>query len=543
MKSMTRAAIYARFSSDLQNERSCEDQIAWCETWAERQGLFVVASFADEAVSGASALNRPRLNGMLRMAREKRFDVLVCEDLDRLARKQADLHRIRDELTFLGIRIMTVSDGTVTAMHAGLKGLMSEIFLTELGNKTRRGLSARVAAGASGGGLSYGYRAVPGRPGEHEINEREADVVRRIFADYVAGQTPRQIAAALNAEGVPGPRGGKWNSSTLNGSKSRANGILQNRLYIGEIVWNRQRFVKDPSTGKRVSRLNPESEWQKSEAPHLAIVDRAVFGLAVARKAERTVASGPVAAKPRHFLSGLTKCGCCGASYTVMGNDRIGCAGYRERGDCENNRTITRQHVEERVLEALDAYLADPDAIAAYIAEYHATRRELAKSKTSQRKSHSRRLADLDKQIDALVDLAAAGHGTIALIEKLRSLEGERETLRDQLTSLADNEEPIVLHPAAADRYRQIIAELRTHLDGIREGQPRDTLFESLRAMIDKVVITPKGPRQPVDIEVHGLLAQLLVRKKETPLNAEAFRGAMVAGARNNRHPTFVVAA
>lgn len=164
MTSTTRAAIYARFSSDLQNERSCDDQIAYCEAWAERQVLFVVAASSDEAVSGASAINRPRLAGMLRMAREKRFDVLVCEDLDRLSRKQADLHRIRDELTFLGIRIMTVSDGTVTAMHAGLKGLMSEMFLAELGNKTRRGLAARVSAGASGGGVSFGYRAVLGKP-------------------------------------------------------------------------------------------------------------------------------------------------------------------------------------------------------------------------------------------------------------------------------------------------------------------------------------------------------------------------------------------
>src|SRR5690606_31993346 len=138
-------------------------------------------------------------------------------------------------------------------------------------------------------------------------------------------------AKALNAEGIPSPRGGKWNSSTLNGSRSRANGVLQNRQYIGEIVWNRQRFIKNPATGKRVSRINPESEWQHSEAPHLAIIDRTVFGLAVARKVERSADRGPVAAKARHILSGLTKCGCCGASYTVIGAGRIGCSGNRER--------------------------------------------------------------------------------------------------------------------------------------------------------------------------------------------------------------------
>ncbi len=531
MTSTTRAAIYARFSSDLQNERSCEDQIAYCEAWAERQGLFVVAAFSDEAVSGASAINRPRLAGMLRMAREKRFDVLVCEDLDRLARKQADLHRIRDELTFLGIRIMTVSDGTVTAMHAGLKGLMSEMFLAELGNKTRRGLAARVSAGASGGGVSFGYRAVPGKPGEHEINEREATIVRRIFADYIAGQTPREIAAALNAEGIPGPRGGKWNSSTLNGSKTRANGVLQNRLYIGEIVWNRQRFIKDPSTGKRVSRSNPASEWQRSSAPHLAIVEQTIFGLAQARKAERTQATGPVAAKPRHFLSGLTKCGCCGSSYTVIGNDRIGCAGYRERGDCDNGRSITRAHVEERVLTALDAYLADPEMIAAYISHYHLKRRELAATKTSQLKSIADRLPDMDKQIEKLIDLIIEGGTTDGMLDRLRKLEAERADLRAEAEALKADDEPIVLHPSAADRYRQLIKELRMHLEGLREGQPRDLIFERLRGMIEKVVITPKGARQPVDIQVHGLLAELLVDKKETPLNARAFRGAMVAGA------------
>lgn len=543
MTSTTRAAIYARFSSDLQNERSCEDQISYCEAWAERQGLFVVAAFSDEAVSGASAVNRPRLAGMLRMAREKRFDVLVCEDLDRLARKQADLHRIRDELTFLGIRIMTVSDGTVTAMHAGLKGLMSEMFLTELGNKTRRGLAARVSAGASGGGVSYGYRAVPGKPGEHEINEREAVTIRRIFADYVSGRTPREIAIALNAEGVPGPRGGKWNSSTLNGSKTRANGVLQNRLYIGEIIWNRQRFIKDPSTGKRVSRPNPESEWQRSEAQHLAIVERTIFGLAQARKAERTQASGPVAAKPRHFLSGLTKCGCCGASYTVIGNDRIGCAGFRERGDCNNNRSVARRHIEDRVLDALDAYLADPDEIAAYIARYHAKRRELAATKSSQRQSIASRLPDIDKQIKHLVDLIVEGRATDALLDRLRGLEAERADLHAQAEALNTDNEPIVLHPSAADRYRQLISELRLHLEGMREGQPREAIFERLRSMVEKVVITPTGTRQPVDIQVHGLLAELLVREKETPLNAEAFRGALVAGARNNRTPAFVLAA
>ena len=526
-----RAAIYARFSSDHQNDKSCRDQIDLCASWAERQGIEIAKSFQDDAVSGASTLNRPGLSNLLRAARLSHFDILICEDLDRLARKQADLHKIRDELSFLGIAIMTVSDGNITAMHAGLKGLMSEMFLTDLANKTRRGLRARVASGASGGGKSYGYDAVPGSPGEHVINEREAEVVRRVFADYVAGRTPREIAAQLNAEGIAGPRGGKWNSSTLNGSRARQNGLLQNRLYIGEIVWNRQRFIKDPSTGKRVSRLNPEAEWLRADAPHLAIVNPATFARAAGRKEMRSADRGPTMARPKHLLSGLIKCGCCGASYTVMGNDRLGCAGFRERGDCTNNRTIARRHVEQRVLAALQSHLADPEMLAEYVREFHAQLRLRAAEEGKQRSALERRLGELTRAIERIVDQVVDGSASKALIARLSGMESEQEELQSRLTDMDDRAEPIALHPAAAEKYRRICADLQSHLEQVDQGAAADTLIEKVRDLIARVDVHPRTTREPVELQLHGLLAELLVDKKETPLNAEAFRGAMVAGA------------
>lgn len=189
------------------------------------------------------------------------------------------------------------------------------------------------------------------------------------------------------------------------------------------------------------------------------------------------------------------------------------------------------------MLNALDAYLADPEMIAAYISRYHLKRRELAATKITQLRSIADRLPDLDKQIESIVDQIVERRASDALFERLQKLEAERADLRTEAESLKADDEPIVLHPAAADRYRQLINELRMHLEGLREGQPRDLIFERLRSMIEKVVITPNGARQPVDIQVHGLLAELLVDKKETPLDARAFRGAMVAGARY-RHCT-----
>jgi site-specific DNA recombinase len=102
---------------------------------------------------------------------------------------------------------------------------------------------------------------VPGKPGVLAIDEGEAETVRRICRDYLAGFSPREIAVALNKEGIAGPRGGVWNASTIAGSRTRRNGILQNELYGGRIVWNRQTFIKDPETGKRISRPNPQDAW------------------------------------------------------------------------------------------------------------------------------------------------------------------------------------------------------------------------------------------------------------------------------------------
>lgn len=59
----------------------------------------------------------------------------------------------------------------------------------------------------------------------------------------------------------------------INGSRTRRNGILQNDLYSGRIVWNRQSFVKDPDTGRRISRVNPREQWMTADAEHLRIVD------------------------------------------------------------------------------------------------------------------------------------------------------------------------------------------------------------------------------------------------------------------------------
>jgi hypothetical protein len=162
-----RVAIYSRYSSDLQNDRSIEDQIVVCEKFAAKNGWVVKGNFYDRAASGASLF---------------------------------------------------------------------------------------------------------GRPG----------VVKRIYEEYVAGASPRSIAAGLNTDNIPAPRGGKWNASTINGNTARGQGLLLNERFVGRVVWNKRRSVKDPKTGRRVTRTNPESEWVVQQVPALRILDDKLTALSYA---------------------------------------------------------------------------------------------------------------------------------------------------------------------------------------------------------------------------------------------------------------------
>ncbi len=195
-----RGTLYARFSTDLHNERSIDDQISLCRDFARREGLDIVATFEDRARSGASVFGRIGLLELLDQARGQQFDVLIVEALDRLSRAKEDLAGIHKRLSFLGIEIRAVHEGTANTILVGLRGLVGQLYREDNVHKIRRGMSGRVKQGLSGGGLCYGYASVPGSKGERIIVESEAAIVQRIFEKYVEGRTPRKIAHDLNRE-------------------------------------------------------------------------------------------------------------------------------------------------------------------------------------------------------------------------------------------------------------------------------------------------------------------------------------------------------
>ena len=439
---MKRTAIYARFSTDLQHERSIEDQVYLCRTHAERHGLSVVGVYEDHARSGASVHGREGLLRLLDAVREGGVDVVLVKSLDRLSRDQEDLPGLWKRLSFMGVELCRGSrrQGGLNSDRGARPARLPH--LTDLAHKVRRGMHGVIRDGRHAGGKAYGYRPVPGRQGELKIVEEEAAVIRRIFDEYLRGRTPRQIAHGLNADRIAAPRGTSWNASTINGNKTRHYGILQNELYAGVIVWNRVRMVKNPDSGRRISRPNPEQDWQRSEAPHLAIVDKDVFAAAQGRKADRSRVAPERSRKARFLLSGLLKCGCCGGSLVMKdrsaGRVRLHCSRMREAGTCDNRRTFYMDEIEATVLDGLAQHLKDPALLKAFAQGYEDERRRLAKDKLRRRSEIASQLAQLQRSIDRLwgdyeserVPVAIAG-------PKLKDMQAQKESLEAELRGAA----------------------------------------------------------------------------------------------------------
>jgi DNA invertase Pin-like site-specific DNA recombinase len=242
-----KAAIYARYSTDMQNPASIEDQIRTCEEHVTAADGTTVQVYTDAAISGSSIKTRPGLQALIADAGLGRFDTVVAEALDRLSRDQEDIAGIYNRLQYADIQLTILSEGDVSELHIGLKGTMNALFLKDSAQKTRRGLRGRVEQGLSGGGNSFGYRVVRRlladgtvATGERVVEPAEASIIQRIFTEYIAGRSARKIAAGLNQDQLRSPRGGEWNASTIHGSRQRRNGILNNEMYVGRLVWNRQ---------------------------------------------------------------------------------------------------------------------------------------------------------------------------------------------------------------------------------------------------------------------------------------------------------------
>ena len=530
---MKRAVLYSRFSTNLQNEKSIADQEAVLTRYAANHGFTIVAKYSDAAQSGATIIGRSGLLKLLAAAAEGKFDVVLVEELDRLSRDMADLANIHKELTAQGVEIVAIHEGVASTITVGLRGLVGQLFREDNARKIRRGLEGKVRGGMSAGGKAYGYKPDLANKGRLIIDPEEAAVVLRIFEEFAAGRSAREICQGLNADRVPPPRGNQWQHAAIYGWEARKTGILRNQLYDGKIVWNKSRMIKDPSTGKRLSRPNPPSEWRITEAEELRIVPHDLFER-VAKMIEPkdlpAEAKGKFSAivrmkRPQRLLSGLLRCSGCGGGMSARGSDksgrvRIRCSTKATGGICPDPQDVYLDMVEAEVLALLRQQLADPDSLVTYVEEYNKARLEFARGEIDRRAKAERKVKALDGEIERTLDLLIKGVGNkVRLEERYADLCREFDEAKEILEATPTPPSLVTLHPAAIAAYKSNLDDL-SRLLKTGGGESLAELQAVLRELVAKVVVT--GDAGKVDVKVYGKLRMLL----SEPLRVSgAYRG------------------
>jgi site-specific DNA recombinase len=504
----------------MQTASSSADQAASCMKLVDYLGGTVVATYLDPEQSGYRR-DRPGLTKLLRDIETGVVDLVVCEALDRLARDAEDVAFLGKKLTYHRVALHTVSEGHVDEIKFAVAGLLGAIFLKHLIDKTVRGMEAAVLAGRFAGGRAYGYKRVikldaRGKiiRGLLEIDAAQAVIVERIFTEFAAGASSIQIATRLNADGIPGPRGGPWNASTIRGDPKKATGILNNPLYVGRLVWGRRQWRRNPDSEERERRyrLRDRAEWVEVAVPAVRIVDQSQWEMVQAQieRRQRPDIRVPVALqnRRRHLLSGLIKCSCCGASYTISGKDYYRCAGQKERGTCTNTLSVRKASIEAATLAVLQHRLLTEDYARLFVEEFRRETARTAAATTHQDETARDRLAVVEREIDYLAANMSTAVASPTLLKLLAEREAEKARLEGALRAPTTVKSPatILPHPALLRLFEEKVAALRETLN---EEAVRGEAAEVLSTLIESVTIYPNG-EHGAEAEVVAKMADLI---------------------------------
>jgi len=439
-----RIAIYARYSSDLQNPSSVDDQIDLCSRLVADQlqgDPDQALVFSDAAISGAT-MERPGFNRLLAAAKAGRIDLVVAEGLDRLSRSLKDIASVYETLSYHGVGIWTAHEGRISELHIGLKGTMNALFLRDMKSKVKRGHRARIAAGFAASSCAYGYKVVRGVVdakgrnvnGVREIDAAAAEVIRRVYKEFIGGRTVLQIVEGLNRDGIPAPNGGLWKRNALMGGAKKQEGILRNEIYLGKLIFNRSHVVRDPITNRKRFILNPESEWTKVDVPHLRIVSDEMW--TAVREMDQRKPPGQKKQEPeepriltvhnQHALTGWVKCGWCGGSKSLANNSRYLCSTHRYAKKCRNSRGTREPVLMTAVFEALYERLKGGQAVRPQLVRAFA--REARHGEKLRKKE-----ADLLARIERLLDAVERGVDTESATQRILVLQNQLKTVRQDI--------------------------------------------------------------------------------------------------------------
>lgn len=350
MEQKKRAALYARFSTEMQRIESIEAQLCAMRLYCELQGWQIAGEYIDEAVS-ATTDRRPAFQHMIADSEKRLFEVVLVHKLDRFSRNRYDSANYKYQLRKNGVRICSVlehlDDSPESVILEGLLEAMAEYYSLNLARSVLSGMKENAyQCRHNGGTLPLGYDV--DENGLLVINEQEAIIVRIIFEMYINGYSTGRIAAFLNEEGYRTKLGNAF-------SQMAFTTILQNEKYTGVFVYNKIRG-KDMNR-RRISQRKPEEEVIRVENGCPPIITKEVFERAQEIRRENQKAAGRFSGQEFYLCSGIIICGCC--QKTMCGSKRYGKIPFCEyvcstrKSQCSNIKEVDRNKIDRFAEELL----------------------------------------------------------------------------------------------------------------------------------------------------------------------------------------------
>ena len=396
---MSTAVIYARYSSDNQKETSIEDQLRLCNEYAERNGMQVVHEYCDKAKSGTSVKRRTQFNKMLADSESGRFDVVLVYATNRFARNTYDSFVYKHQLRENGVDIVSITepmpDGDVGDLVEYLFSWEAAQYSKNLSKVVKRRLDQRALECKANGSRIYGYRKGP--DGCYELDDAEAEVVRRIFSEWADGEQASEIVRRLNDDRIPNSNGREWSPKSIQH-------IIRNDRYLGIYKWG----------GVRVEGGMP------------AIVDGETF-----ERCQRH--SRRKSAHSRYLLTGKVYCACGRKMRSASGTSKSGRRyTYYRCPDCKSQ--IASGDLEDIVLSTTVMLLSEPETVG-----------EIAEAVVAESKAEydadviEEEIAELDKKIARGVAWLLDGHSSKAMEAGIEELEAEKSRLEKRLAKAMEN--------------------------------------------------------------------------------------------------------
>jgi site-specific DNA recombinase len=395
------AAVYSRYSANMQRPASLEDQERNCRNFANKEKWIVLPDYvrSDAAKTGRKRKERA-LQDLIESAKERPrpFDILIMDEPSRMARKIDHVIDMCNKLIHQGVLVVFAtriirSDDPNFINNLTFTAMADQLNSDQLADRVHRGHEGRVLAGMSTGSRCFGYCSEwvpdPNKPWATTRADMlgvkwvpipsEAAVVIRIYEMFADGQTVHEISMKLNADKVPAARKSRvddpdryWNDTTIKR-------ILKNKKYIGQIVWNKTNQVINPETEKTETRENPPAYWVDRAAPELRIVSDDLWSRVQSRlelvnnKITRPRMGGLKRAKRTYLFSGLLWCK-CGSPITIAGSGTqsrgavYACRTMRYKRDCTNRMYIREDRLSGQLLHALTQHLLQPEVMDYFIA-------------------------------------------------------------------------------------------------------------------------------------------------------------------------------